>query len=286
MTKKRKQGRPPGGRPPAGRHRWVAWASAGVCGLILAGVVAVQFLPPTRPPDQHAHPQAPHGGQVVVFGAAGTAHRHVEFVVEPTGVVRLFTLDESATRPLPVEGQPLVLTVHAPPDGEGHPLMLRPLPEAGAAGGQTTRFVGRLPARAVGEPLRVRFTEFRVGGERLRFEFDWQPPLGAEAFREAFVGEQRRIFLSPGGRYTAADIRANGGTTADAPFARVTPVHDHAPKAGDRVCPVSGFRAEPAFAWVVGGETYLFCCQPCVDEFVLLAKERPDEVGPAEKYVR
>lgn len=284
MTRKRKRDRPPDRRPRAVRHRWVAWVSAGVCGLVLAAVVAVQFVPAGRPADQHPHPQAPHGGQVVVFGTAGAAHRHAEFVVEPTGVVRLYTLDEAAVRPLPVEAQPLVLTALAA-DGDGHPVMLRPDAEPGTPGGQTARFVGRLPAAAVGGPLRVRVTELKVQGDRLRFEFDWRSPLGEEGFRAAFAAEQRRIFLSPGGRYTAADIRANGGAAADAPFARVTPAHDHAPRAGDRVCPVSGFRAEPAFAWVVGGETYLFCCQPCVDEFVLLAKEKPDEVRPAARYV-
>lgn len=244
--------------------------------------MAYQFAP-TSPSDMHEHPPALHSGQVVTF-KAGSAHYHVEFVVEPTGRVRVYPLDESATRPLAVEAQPLVLSVQGPAAGEPTPLMLRPV--AGTeANGTTTEFVGRLPARAVSGRLTVRFTEFRVGGERYRFEFVWDSPVGEDTFRDAFRDEQRRIFLSAGGKYLDSDIRDNGGLSADATFAALAPTHDHAPKPGDRVCPVSGFKAEPSITWVVGRERYVFCCQPCIDEFVLLAKEKPDDVRPAVSYV-
>ena len=216
---------------------------------------------------------------------AGSTHYHVEFVVETTGVVRLFPLDESATRPLPVAAHPLVITVRTATTGESYPVMLRPSAPPGTTG-ETTQFVGRLPARAVGGELHVRFTEFKVRGERFRFEFDWVSPTGAEAFRSAFRDEQRRILLAPGGRYQEADIRANGGRTTDERFSAATPIHDHTPKIGDRLCPVSGFKAEPTFAWAVGGQRYWFCCQPCIDDFVLLAKEQPERVKPVEGYVR
>ena len=261
----------------------MAWASGVTAGLLFLGVLAFQFLPPSLAPEPHAHSAAPHDGQLAEF-AAGATHLHVEFVVEPTGVVRLSPYDETAARPLAVESQSLVFSVQPLPDGEIASVMLRALPEEGRTDGLITRFVGRLPAWTVGGPLRVRFTEFRVGGERFRFEFDWQPPSAGEAFRAAFEEDQRRLFSSPGGSYTAADIRANGGRPADAAFARAAPAHDHSPKAGDRVCPISGFKAEPKFAWVVGGQTYWFCCQPCVDEFVLVAKERPGEVKAEEEY--
>jgi TIGR03009 family protein len=36
---------------------------------------------------------------------------------------------------------------------------------------------------------------------------------------------------------------------------------------------------------VIGGKTYEFCCPPCIDEFVILAKEDPDRLLPPEAYV-
>ena len=252
--------------------------------MVFASILAYRLFW-TPPPGTHDHPPAPHSGQVVVF-EAGPTHYHVEFVVEPTGVVHLFPLDESATRPLAVDSRPLIFTVQSSPAEDAFPVMLRPVPEDGTPDGTTTRFVGRLPARAVHGKLRVRFTEFTLRGERCRFEFEWVSPIGDEAFRAAFHEEQRRIFLSAGGKYLQSDIRANGCRSADAKFVATVPAHDHSPKPGDRSCPVSGSKAEPTFAWVIGGQKYWFCCQPCIDEFVLLAKERPEGVQPAERFVR
>lgn len=185
-----------------------------------------------------------------------------------------------------VVSRPLIFTVQSSPAEDAFPVMLRPIPENGALDGTTTRFVGRLPAWAVHGKLRVRFTEFTLRGERCRFEFEWVSPIGDDAFRAAFHKEQRRILLSAGGKYLESDIRANGGRSADAKFVTTVPVHDHSPKPGDRSCPISGFKAEPTFAWLIGGQKYWFCCQPCIDEFVLLAKERPEGVKPAERFVR
>ena len=193
----------------------MTWLSGIVCAGLFVGTLSFLFLPTPRQPDVHDHPPALHFGQVVVF-KAGSRHYHIEFVVEPTGVVHLFPLDESATRPLPVDSQPLVFTVQISPEAEAYSVMLRPVPEEGTADAKTTRFVGRLPVRAVNGKLLVRFTEFKVDGERFRFEFDWVSPIGDEAFRAAFKDEQRRIFLSTGGKYLDEDIRENGGLPADA----------------------------------------------------------------------
>jgi YHS domain-containing protein len=287
MTRRRKQRNDRDRAPSANRrgYRVVTWLSGIVCAGVLVGILAFLFLPTPRQPDLHGHPPGLHSGQVVVF-KAGSSHYHVEFVVEPTGVVHLFPLDESATQPLPVDSQPLVFTVQSSPEAETYSVMLRPVPDEGTAGAKTTRFVGRLPARAVNGKLRVRFTEFKVHGERFRFEFDWVSPIGYEAFRAAFKDEQQRLFLSTGGKYLDGDIRENGGCPSDAQWAAAAPSHDHAPKTGDRLCPVSGIKAEATFTWAISGQKYWFCCQPCIDEFVLLAKEKPDMVKPVEHYVR
>jgi YHS domain-containing protein len=58
------------------------------------------------------------------------------------------------------------------------------------------------------------------------------------------------------------------------------------PKPGDKICPVTMTKANPKCAWVVGGKTYEFCCPPCVDEFVKLAKENPNDVKAPGAYIK
>ena len=36
--------------------------------------------------------------------------------------------------------------------------------------------------------------------------------------------------------------------------------------------------------WIVGGKPYEFCCPPCVDEFVKMAKETPGDIKEPETY--
>lgn len=98
--------------------------------------------------------------------------------------------------------------------------------------------------------------------------------------------EARELYLTPGGLYTEADIKANGSVTADAKFKGVMSKHDFKPKAGDAICPITLTKVNPKFTWIIGGKTYQFCCPPCIDEFVLLAKESPDEIKDPSFYVK
>ena len=125
------------------------------------------------------------------------------------------------------------------------------------------------------------------GGERhwfaVKSEGEWhRNPMPEKVTAE----EERKLYLTPGGKYTEADIKANGGVTASEKFKGVKAEHDAKPKPGDRICPISRTKANPKFAWVIGGKEYQFCCPPCVDEFVRKAKERPDDVKPPESYVQ
>ena len=58
------------------------------------------------------------------------------------------------------------------------------------------------------------------------------------------------------------------------------------PKPGDKVCPITLTKANPKFSWVIGGQTYEFCCPPCIDEYMLLAKTSPKEVLDPSEYVK
>lgn len=98
--------------------------------------------------------------------------------------------------------------------------------------------------------------------------------------------EARELYLKPGGIYTEADIKANGSVTADAKFKGVMSKHDFKPKAGDTICPITLTKVNPKFTWIIGGKTYQFCCPPCIDEFVLLAKTSPEEIKEPSYYVK
>ena len=45
-------------------------------------------------------------------------------------------------------------------------------------------------------------------------------------------------------------------------------------------------KANPKCSWIVGGKNYEFCCPPCVDEFVKLAKSNPEKVKQPDQYVK
>ena len=96
--------------------------------------------------------------------------------------------------------------------------------------------------------------------------------------------EDRKLFLTAGGRYTEADVKANGNTVPDIKFAGIRAVHDSKPKPGQKICPISETVSNPKFTWVIGGEAYEFCCTPCIGEFLETAKKTPDQIKSSENY--
>lgn len=100
------------------------------------------------------------------------------------------------------------------------------------------------------------------------------------------LADARALYLTAGGKYTEADIKANGATTAYEKYKGQMAKHDTKPKSGDALCPITMTKANPRFTWVIGGQTYQFCCPPCIDEFVLLAKQHPEELKAPSEYVK
>ena len=100
------------------------------------------------------------------------------------------------------------------------------------------------------------------------------------------VQAERELYQTPGGKYTWADIEANGQPMPSQKFRGFVARHDLNPRSGELLCPVTRTKANPACQWIIGGRAYQFCCPPCIDEFVRLAKERPDEVKLPEDYVK
>jgi YHS domain-containing protein len=100
------------------------------------------------------------------------------------------------------------------------------------------------------------------------------------------TAHERNLFLSSGGLYTDADIVANARQVPAQRYRGMMASHNRRPPKGARICPISGTQANSKFAWVIGGKRYLFCCPPCIEEFVQQAKERPASIRAPQDYVK
>jgi len=96
---------------------------------------------------------------------------------------------------------------------------------------------------------------------------------------------EKELYLTPGGKYSQKDIIANGEMTRSQKFASFKASHNPNPKTGEKICPVTLTKANSECTWVVDGKDYQFCCPICIDEFLLLAKEHPDQIKDPEFYI-
>jgi len=234
---------------------------------------------------EHAHKPGDHGGIIIEIGRD---NYHAEAVFEKGGVLRLYTLGKDEAKIQEVESQ--TLTGYVKPEGgsESTSFLLKPVPQPGDAEGKTSQFVANLPKDLAGKSLEVTIPSIRIAGERFRLGFkSVSAPHDEGGMLDKVSGkEEQQLYLTPGGKYTAADIQANGNVTASQKFKGQMASHDMKPKPGDKICPITQTKANPKFTWVVGGETYEFCCPPCVDEFVKTAKEHPEEIKEPGSYVK
>ncbi len=242
--------------------------------------------------EEHAHKPTAHGGSLISIGSDSY---HAEAVFEKGGTVRLYTLGKDEARVLEVEAQPLIAFVKIEGLPESESLTLAPKPQQGDAQGKTSLFVGELPKSAVGKKFEVVIPLLRIGSERFRLTIaspttalssTAAPAHGTDHNPPSKVVDEseKKLYLTPGGKYTQADIKANGNQTASQKFQGLKAEHDSKPKPGDKICPISLTKANAQFHWIIDGKTYEFCCPPCVDEFLQLAKEKPGEIKPPEAY--
>ena len=244
--------------------------------------------------DDHGHGAGPNGGVIFDLGK-----HHAEFTVDHDKkecVVLVLSGDEKDIKPMAVAATEFTLTTKPAKTKAGKavpPMTIKLLP-ADAKGGKATKFVGSDPGLGT-----VADFEGTVVGE-----IDGKPSQGEfkeEGHDEKQVGatddhgrpvvhtpsdEESKLYLTPGGVYTAADITANGNTTVSAKYKTLKVAHDLKPKVGDKLCPVTLTKSNPDLTWVIGGKKYEFCCPPCVEEFVTLAKTKPEEVKPPEAYLK
>ncbi len=238
---------------------------------------------------EHGHKSGAHGGIMVSLGRDSY---HIEAVFEADGAVRLYTLGNDESRVIDVESQTLKGFVKVEGDTNANSIVFEASPQDGDAPNRTSLFIGKLPQELVGKNLEVTVPNVNISGERFRLGFT--SVTAAHDTSDAATGmpdkladsAERDLYLMPGGRYTAADIDANGNTTASKKFLGIKSSHDMFPKDGDRICPITETKANPKFTWVVDGKAYLFCCPPCVDEFVKTAKASSDPLAEPDSYVK
>lgn len=234
--------------------------------------------------EDHEHKPGAHGGIIVSLGRDSY---HVEAIVTEQGELRLYMLGSDETRVHYTDEQELTAYVRAAGNsGDSVSMTVKPQPQPGDSTGKTSLFVGRLPESLVGQPVNVTIPNIVIGGERFRLGFTTLQETHQQMPEKVADDAERELYLTAAGKYTEADIEANGRQTASQKFAGFKAAHDLNPQAGDKICPVTLTKANPQCSWVINGQTYEFCCPPCVDEFVRLAKTEPEKLKSPGEYVK
>lgn len=233
--------------------------------------------------EEHAHIPGAHGGIIV---AVGHDHHHVEALFADGGAFKLFTLGQDQTLVVSVPTQKITAYVRTAESTESVPVVLEPKPQPEDPHGQTSMFEGQLPLELVGARLLVVVPSITIGTTRYRFSFLTQDEHEAEMPRKITSEAERQLYLTAGGKFTETDIKANGSMTASQKFRSFRSSHDMHPATGDLVCPITHTKANPKCTWIVDGKQYAFCCPPCIDEFVKLAKEHPEQLQDPKDYTQ
>ena len=234
--------------------------------------------------DEHPHIPGAHGGIVIPIGSDSY---HAEAVIEKDGVFRLLMLGADETRIQEVDVQAVKAYIKAAGDTDATPIDMQATPQDGDAPGRTSQFVGQLPESVIGKAIDVTIPNLRIGTERFRVGFTTAVEQHDSGMPAAVTGsEEQQLYFTAAGKYSEADIQANGPLSAGAKFRGFMSKHDMSPKPGDFICPVTFTKANPKIQWQVNGKKYLFCCPPCVDEFVRMAKEEPENLQEPEEFVQ
>lgn len=251
-----------------------------VAGILLCLWIATRFFPADQISEPKEHPPPQHGGRLIAI--AGNRY-HLELVVEQGELLRLYTLGADPSQVVEVDQQDLKAYVKADTQSASNAVTFKPTPQPGDRRGRTSCFTTMLPPGIRSSRLYATIPNLRINGNRYHASFapddqEIEMPLGVDQ------AEARDLYLVPRGKYTSADIQQNGGVTASQKYQDFQPRHDPHPKPGDPLCPVTQTKANPACTWTINGKVYEFCCPPCIDEYVRLAKEQPHQLRDPEEF--
>jgi YHS domain-containing protein len=227
----------------------------------------------------HGHEVGPHGGPLVEWGEG---EFHAEFTVDHnTREATIYILGADAKQPKPITTDKVLLSIKQPL----MQLELKPLPHAGESDGLSSRYVARHDVFATERSFAGSISAV-VNGKPYIGDFQEKEHEGGHGTGASVDAKEAALFLTPGGVYTDADIKANGGVVPSIKYKNFKSAHDFKPKRGDKICPITLTKANDKLTWVVNGKTYEFCCPPCLEEFVQMAKERPTELKDPAQYVK
>ena len=235
---------------------------------------------------EHGHAPGQHGGIMVSLGRDSY---HIEAVIDSSGAIRLYTLGKDESRVIDVDATTWKGFVKSQGDAEAIAVAFEPQPQDGDSQNKSSLFVGKVPQELSGRALDVTIPNININGERFRLGFQsvHSSSDSAHAMPDQLAkDEESELYLKPMGRYTASDIEANESMLPSQKFKGLKSMHDMNPAVGDLICPITETKANPKFTWVVDGKSYLFCCPPCVDEFVKMAKSSSEPLPAPESYVK
>ncbi|MGC4042695.1 MAG: hypothetical protein QM758_02705 [Armatimonas sp.] len=263
----------------------------GLVAVLIGGATALHLLNRTTPANEQPaaanHTEsAPHAGNVQSFG-----NSHVEAQTTRSGQLTLLFYGIKDKDLLPIDIDPPIEAQSIATGEDSRPIALTPKPYPGEPKGTASRFIGEIAGFQPGQTGLTLVIPFQGRNYRVQWTATALAPgaaAGADTAMPSALGsaEAQKLFLTPGGLYTQADIEANGSTTATARYGNQMSAHNSHPKPGDAICPISETAANPKFAWIVGGKRYTFCCPPCIEEFVRKAKETPEKIKQPEAYIQ
>ncbi len=235
--------------------------------------------PPANKSDDHDHVTGPHDGPLAEWGGG---EYHAEFTVNHEAQeATVYILGADAKKPVAIAAATIRLSINNP----RFQVELKAAPQDGDPAGKSSRFVGK--HEHFGKEQMFEGTiSGTMNGKPYAGEFKEKEHAGGHGKSAAPDPREVAVFLKPGGAYTEADIAANGRVVPSVKYKGFKASHDIKPKAGDRLCPVTLTKSNDKLTWVVGGKTYEFCCPPCLEEFVQLAKDSPGELKNPEDYVK
>jgi hypothetical protein len=256
--------------------------------LVLAPGCGDKAPPAARLPNQTKHEDLDHAH---AQGVVAMGDYHARMMIEEGGKVRLYILGKDETKVAHVENQEIKGHLQAAGEAEAVAVVLKPEPAASDPAGKTSVFVGEVPASIRGQSLSAQF-RISISGEAYLPKFASVSggghagmPAGVKRGGSEISQQEKDLYLTPGGIYTAADIQANGNTVPSVKFKNISWPHDDNLKPGDKLCPITDNKADDRCVWVVGGKKYEFCCSPCLDKFLGWAKNKPEKIKAPEAYV-
>jgi hypothetical protein len=236
--------------------------------------------------DDHDHGAGPHGGTIVELGKY-----HGEFTVDhKKKEATLYIYDGAIKKLVPLTTTKFTLSIAKPK----FQVEMKAVPQEGDPTGKSSRFVatheefgkeaeygGTISGEIDGKPYVTDFIEKEHDHKDHKDGKDQKDEKGKDDKKE-----EKKVFLTPGGKYTAADIAANGNVLPSDKFKGIKSNHDIKPAAGDKLCPITKTKANESFQWVINGKTYEVCCPPCLEELVEMAKTNPDQLKEPGEYIK